>query len=97
MNYRSIKKIADELNMIVENDLVWFKGYWEVDIELKKGFGFECQFHSTQAIIPDPNKLMKKTKVWDLVASIMDHESDQVMPCDCGYWSDGRSIQWSRR
>tara|TARA_S200002703_G_C3681438_1_gene209256 strand:- start:307 stop:615 length:309 start_codon:yes stop_codon:yes gene_type:complete len=98
MTYAQIKKLADQFGMIVEDDLEWFpSGVWEAVIELKEGFGFECQYHSTQAIISDPDHSMKKSDVWADVAETMKHEAELVQPCDCGYWTDGRSIEFSRR
>ena len=79
MNYKQIQKLADQLGLEVENELTWdiWDG-WTVVIDAPEGKSFGgCQYHGWSWVLPDEDKKLTKSKVWDLVANDMKMEAKQ--------------------
>jgi len=88
MNYKQIKLLADELGLIVKNELRWDLGQWYVPIDLPEGKGFECQYHATQYVCDDLLHNFKKSEVWEWVAETMKFEAEIIQDCNCGFWKN---------
>ena len=89
MNYKQIKKLADQLGLEVENKLTWdvWDG-WTIYIDAPEGKSFGgCQYHAWSWVLPDEDKKLTKSKVWDLVADDMKIEVLELGPCHCGHWN----------
>lgn len=87
MNYRTIKRLARQLGVEVDNDLKFIHDKWHIEINAPKGKSFGgCQYH-TAVLWLCVDQSRKKTDLWEAVACHMKHEAPELGECHCGFWS----------
>jgi len=88
MNYRSIKKLADQLGLEVDNDLTFIEGQWHIEICAPEGQSFGgCQYHAAVCWLTEDESDDKRV-LWYLVACRMKEEATELGDCHCGHWSE---------
>ena len=88
MNYRTIKRLAKQLGVEVDNDLKFIYDKWHIEINAPKGKSFGgCQYH-TAVFWLDADQSEKKTDLWVVVAHFMADEATELGQCHCDFWSE---------
>ena len=88
MNYKEIKKLANQLGLEVDNDLRFIDGQWHIEICAPEGQSFGgCQYHAAVCWLTE-DESDSKSDLWYLVACRMKEEATELGECHCDFWSE---------